>query len=100
MPMAMLKEIVSSLQMVAACFYEDQTTLDVSFDTRLCCRAVTSDCIDSLPALLSLNYTKYTTLTSLFLYLICLTVPTKLLTSLSSMSKFEVNMNCAQIFNF
>ena len=30
MPMAMLKEVVTSLQMVAACFYEDQTMLDVS----------------------------------------------------------------------
>ena len=30
MPMTMLMETVSPLQMVAACFYKDQTMLDVS----------------------------------------------------------------------
>ena len=30
MPMKMLKEIASSLEMVAACFHEEQAMLDVS----------------------------------------------------------------------
>ena len=97
MPMSMLNEFVSSLQVVAACFYEDDTMLDVSL--LVTNYVVTSNCVVSLPELWSLNVT-CTTLTSLFLYLVCLTVPTKPLTCLLSMSIFEVNMSCAPIFNF